>query len=309
MCDFGAWCPHPHPHPAPTIPAAALSPWPELTAVRPVVTPLRHGAVPPAGSQPCCGVMAPRRCLPMGAAAQPVQHRIPVVPPAWHDAGRRPLPLLLLAGCLGPTMAGLGSHRGSSSGFCCTQIGMQGIQGGGGSQPSTAAPGKGSFNLSRAGARWWQRIAVGHSSPTGTSTGTDPFAEEHPQPVSQQRLLLKPKHSKSPCFTRLAPAQTPSRQTDPLARAGVPGTCVPARLVLPNPHHLPEVPPGLKQAPLGLPWPFPPALPWRLQQRKYGGLHQGVSTPHIGGSLALRGIRGCATSVPHHSLVLLWQDR
>lgn len=61
MQDFGAR-PSPSPAdltlPAPTIPIAALGPWLELTAGRPAVTPPRSGAVPPAGSQPRCGVMA-----------------------------------------------------------------------------------------------------------------------------------------------------------------------------------------------------------------------------------------------------------
>lgn len=95
-------------------------------------------------SRPCCGVMAPPRCAPMGAAAWPVQHRSPAVPPAWHDAGRRPLPPLLLARCPGPTTAALGSAPRSSSGFCWAQIWTRGAQGGGGGRASAAKqpPGK-----------------------------------------------------------------------------------------------------------------------------------------------------------------------
>lgn len=89
----------------------------------------------------------------------------------------------------------------------------------------------------------------------------------------------------------------PARQTDPLAPAGAPGTHAPARLVLLNSHRLPQIHPGLKQAPLGLPWPFPPALPWSLQ-----GLCWGVPTPHTHGLLAARGLCGCAPSQPHSAL-------
>lgn len=89
----------------------------------------------------------------------------------------------------------------------------------------------------------------------------------------------------------------PAHQTDLLAPAGAPGTRAPARLVLPNSHRPPQIHPGLKRAPLGLPWPLPPALPWSLQD-----LCWGVPTPHTHGLLAARGLCGCAPSRPHSAL-------
>lgn len=246
----------------------------------------------------------------MGAAAQPVQHRIPVVPPAWHDAGHSPLPPLLLASCLGPTMARSGSARRSSSGFHWAQIWIQGIQGGGGSEPGTAAPRKGSFDPARARTMMRDDGRESLSATAAPLVLAPALAQTPSQRSTPSPLLLELEGSKSPCFTCLTPAQTPTCMPD-----GPAGTSQGSQHLCPCQAGAVESPPPVLSPSWTEMSPSWSALTPSscsvivAAGKEIRGLCWGVPTPHISGSLALRGLCGHATSIPHHSLMLLWQDR